>query len=104
MNGGRRAVAVRGAAETNRVRRTRASTWGFERGLSNAAVAGVAPARKRIHAAWRASTEWIATAAAYKGQAPLIDSANVLAAAARSSKATAVRRNESGSSVVPRKS
>ena len=47
---------------TKRVSSTIPSVLRFERGSSNASAAGAIPARRRIQAAWRASTEWMASA------------------------------------------
>ena len=53
------AAAVR---TTKCVSSTIASVARFERGSSNASAAGISPASRRIQAAWRASTEWMASA------------------------------------------
>jgi len=46
------------------VRWTIVVTWARLSGSSNGPATGDLPARRRIHAAWRASTEWIASAEA----------------------------------------
>ena len=49
---------------TKCVRVTILDTCGRVRGSSNGPATGDLPASRRIHAAWRASTEWIASAEA----------------------------------------
>ncbi len=64
VNGGAFAALVRGLLTTKRVFPTRRSVSASLDGWSNGSTAGCSPAMYRIQAAWRASTEWMPTAAA----------------------------------------
>jgi hypothetical protein len=101
---GRLRARIRGWAAMKRVDATMRSISRRGRASSKAPATGRIPNRCRIHAAWRASTEWIETAAASTASESIRGASFLYAATARSSSATAVLRNAVWSSVVPWKS